>query len=303
MGLSTPRQKAPPMIINKFTVPLFVAAALFLAPLTANAADDSRTDAPVQRITEMLYPSVMVDVGRGQGSGTIIYSGWRDDEEAWTMVLTNHHVVKSAIQILSEFDPKRGEEIKREHRRPVKIRFWSYNDHSAAIGTSGRTAHIVGWDKHRDLALLRVEDKEQIYDNVAVMWPEDADGPYVFQKSWAVGSGLGNPPYPTEGLLSNTTAKDKEGYSLYQSSAPIIFGNSGGSLYVYSKLRDSYELIGVPSMVSAVGFGSIVSFIAWSRPIDEIRSFIRQADFGWVIGDDPPEEDGDEEKDEDDSSE
>jgi S1-C subfamily serine protease len=244
----------------------------------------------------MLYPSVVVDMGRGQGSGTIIYSEWRDDDEAWTMVLTNHHVVKSAIQILSEFDPKKGEEVKREHRRPVKIRFWSYNQFSAAIGTSGRTAHIVAWDRHRDLALLRVEDKEKIYENVAVLWPEDVDGPFVFQKAWAVGSGLGNPPYPTEGLLSNTTAKDKEGYSLYQASAPIIFGSSGGSLYVYSETRGAYELIGVPSMVSAVGFGSIVSFIAWSRPIDEIRSFLRQADFGWVIGD-PPEEEEEEKND------
>jgi S1-C subfamily serine protease len=271
---------------------IFMAAALLLAPMAVKAQEE--TDAPVQRITQMLYPSVMVDVGRGQGSGTIIYSEWRDDEEAWTMVLTNHHVVKSAIQILSEFDPKKGEEVKREHRRPVKIRFWSYNQFSSAIGTSGRTAHIVAWDSHRDLALLRVEDKEQIYENVAIMWPEDADGPYVFQQAWAVGSGLGNPPYPTEGLLSNTTAKDKEGYALYQASAPIIFGNSGGSLYVYSNLRGNYELIGVPSMVSAVGFGSIVSFVAWSRPVEEIRSFLRQADFGWVLGD-PPEEEEEEE--------
>jgi S1-C subfamily serine protease len=184
----------------------------------------------------------------------------------------------------------------------VKIRFWSYNQFSSAIGTSGRTAHIVAWDRHRDLALLRVEDKEKVYDNVAVLWPEDADGPYVFQKSWAVGSGLGNPPYPTEGLLSNTTAKDTEGYALYQASAPIIFGNSGGSLYVYSDLRGDYELIGVPSMVSAVGFGSIVSFIAWSRPIAEIRSFLRQADYGWVVGDDPPEEEESAEEADDDST-
>jgi S1-C subfamily serine protease len=206
------------------------------------------------------------------------------------MVLTNHHVVKGAIRIVEEFDPKKGKEVKREHRRPVKIRFWSYNDFSSAIGTSGRTAYIVAWDKHRDLALLRVEDKEKVYDNVAILWPEDVEGPFVFQKAWAVGSGLGNPPYPTEGLLSNTTAKDTEGYSLYQASAPIVFGNSGGSLYVYSETRKAYELIGVPSMVSAVGYGSIISFVAWSRPIGEIRSFLRQADFGWVLGDPPKKE-------------
>ena len=275
----------------KITIPIIImAAALLIAPLTANAADDSRTDAPIQKITEMLYPSVMVDVGSGQGSGTVIYSGWRDDGEAWTMVLTNHHVIKTAVKLVEEFDPKRGEEVKREHRRPVKIRFWSYNQYSSAIGTSGRIAHIVAWDRHRDLALLRVADQEKVYDNVAILWPEDVDGPFVFQDSWAVGSGLGNPPYPTEGLLSSTTAKDRDGYSLYQSSAPIIFGNSGGSLYVYSKLRGNYELIGVPSMVSAVGFGQPVSHMGWSRPVDEIRAMLRENDLGWVIGD-PPKED------------
>ena len=59
---------------------IFIAATLFLAPIAAKAQE--KTDAPIQRITQMLYPSVMVDVGRGQGSGTIIYSGWRDDDEA-----------------------------------------------------------------------------------------------------------------------------------------------------------------------------------------------------------------------------
>ena len=282
----------------KITIPIiFMAATLLIAPLTANAADDSRTDAPIQKITEMLYPSVMVDVGSGQGSGTVIYSGWRDDGEAWTMVLTNHHVIKTAVKLVEEFDPKKGKEVKREHRRPVKIRFWSYNQYSSAIGTSGRIAHIVAWDRHRDLALLRVADQEKVYDNVSILWPEDVDGPFVFQDSWAVGSGLGNPPYPTEGLLSSTTAKDRDGYSLYQSSAPIIFGNSGGSLYVYSKLRGNYELIGVPSMVSAVGFGQPVSHMGWSRPIDEIRAMLRENDLGWVIGDPPKEEEKNDDKD------
>ena len=280
------------MMIKRISLIVLVAAALFVASTAVKAGE--QTDAPVQKITEMLYPSVMVDNGKAQGSGTVIYSGWRDDE-AWTMILTNHHVIKSAVKLVEEFDPKKGTEVKREHRRPVKIRFWSYNDFSSAIGTSGRTAHVVAWDKHRDLALLRVEDKEKVYENVAILWPENVEGPFVFQKAWAVGSGLGNPPYPTEGLLSNTTAKDREGYSLYQASAPIIFGNSGGSLYVYSETREAYELIGVPSMVSAVGYGSIISFIAWSRPIEEIRSFLRQADFGWVLGDPPKEEEKEEE--------
>jgi S1-C subfamily serine protease len=265
-----------------------LACALFLVAAPSYSSE-LVADAPIQKIIEMLYPSVMVDVGGALGSGTVIYSGQRDDGEVWTMILTNHHVITSAVKLVEEFDPKKGTEIMREHRRPVRIRFWSYSNFSSAIGTSGRIAHIVAWDKHRDLSLLRVADKERVYESVATLWPEDADGPFVFQRAWAVGSGLGNPPYPTEGLLSNTTAKDRDGYSLYQASAPIIFGNSGGSLYVYSETRERYELIGVTSMVSAVGWGTPISHMAWSRPVNEIRAFVRENDFGWAIGDPPGE--------------
>ena len=276
--------------LNLIFIALAATCAVLLFP-TLSYSDEVKTDAPVQKITEMLYPSVMVDMGGASGSGTVIHSSWREDGEAWTMILTNHHVIRSAVKLVEEFDPKKGKEVKREHRRPVKVRFWSYNNFSAAIGTSGRTAHIVAWDKHRDLAILRVEDKEKVYENVALLYPENVEGPYVFQRAWAVGSGLGNPPYPTNGLLSSTTAKDRDGYSLYQASAPIIFGNSGGSLFVYSKLRGHYELIGVPSMVSAVGWGTPVSHMGWSRPIEEIRAFVRENDLGWVIGDPPKETD------------
>ena len=72
---------------------------------------------------------------------------------------------------------------------------------------------------------------------------------------------------------------------MYLSSAPIIFGNSGGSLWAYSKKRDRYEMIGVPSMISAFGWGTAVPHVAWSRPISEIRAFLIENDFGFIVGD------------------
>ena len=303
-------------IVKKIKTITICAAIMVLLPLSSVVADEldeleaslksAETEAPVKKIEEMLYPTVMVDVGRdGQGSGTIIFSGEREheswkEEKVWTLVLTNHHVIQRAVQILEEFDPKQGKKVQKETRRPVHVRFWDYNDYSTAVGTTGRRALILAWDKDRDLALLRLDDNERVIENIATLWPEDEGGPYLFQKTWAIGSGLGNPPYPTEGLLSGINGKDRKGRSLYLSSAPIIFGNSGGSLWAFSSKRDRYEMIGVPSMVSAYGWGNIVTHIAWSRPISEIRSFLRENDYGFVLGDeDIPKKDPKEDEEED----
>ena len=72
-------------------------------------------------------------------------------------------------------------------------------------------------------------------------------------------------------------------------TAPIVFGNSGGALFVSSP-RDTFELIGVPSMISAYGWGNIVTHMAWSRPIPEIRLFLRNNSYGFVLGDEPVED-------------
>jgi len=291
-------------MFNKLTKCAVVAVFATLSIMPQLAA--ANPEAPVKKITEMLYPTIMVDLSDGQGSGTVVFSGKRKheswkDEKVWTLVLTNNHVIASAVSIEEEFDPKEGKNIQKETRRPVHVRFWDYNDYSTAVGTTGRVARIVAWDKHRDLALLRLDDKERIIKNVAILWPEDIGGPYLFQKTWAVGSGMSNPPYPTEGLLSGISGKDAKGRALYLSSAPIIFGNSGGSLWAYSKSRDRYEMIGVPSMVGAFGYGSIIPHIAWSRPISEIRAFLRDNDFGFVVGDeDVPKKDPKDEKEDDD---
>ena len=242
-----------------------------------------------QKHEQMLYPTVLVrGSGSSSGSGTVIFSDRREGE--WvSLILTNWHVVRGNINVTDEWDSQRQEKVEKEVRRPVHVDLWDYNNYSEAIGTIGRRALIVAWDKDLDLALLQVQDRERPLPYVAELYPEDKDdGPWIFQQVFAVGSGLGKPPFPTEGLLAGF-GRDKNGKGLWMATAPIVFGNSGGALFVSSP-RDTFELIGVPSMISAYGWGNIVTHMAWSRPIPEIRLFLRNNSYGFVLGDEPVED-------------
>ena len=269
---------------------VFLAAILMLGTSLAYANPKQSSITPEQEHTEMLYPTVLVRLERGTGSGTVIYSKLNEDQEYESYVLTNNHVIQTYVKISKIWDSELKEHVETENRRPVNIDLWEYNNFSTAIGTMGRIAEIVAYDKSRDLALLKVKDTERQMPYVATLYPEGLDnGPWIFQTVYAVGAGLGKPPFPTMGLLAGY-GRDQDGNELYLASAPIIFGNSGGSLYVYSPRR-TYELIGVPSMVSAYGWGNVVTHMAWSRPIAEIRDFLRENKYGFILGDEPePEE-------------
>ena len=271
---------------------VFIVALTFSAAALANPKQSGMV--PEQEHLEMLYPTVLVRLGSGSGSGTVIYSKQNEDREYESFILTNWHVVKGYVKLSKVWSSEKKEHVETETRRPVNVDLWEYNNFSTAVGTIGRLAHIKAYDKSRDLALLQISDMERQMPYVATLYPEDLDeGPWIFQTVYAVGAGLGKPPFPTMGLLAGY-GRDQDGNSLYLSTSPIIYGNSGGSLYVYSP-RNHYELIGVPSMVSAYGWGTVVTHMAWSRPISEIRLFLRDSGYGVKILGDEPEPDPEEE--------
>ena len=272
---------------NRVSTAAAVVAFLVIAATALAAPPDL-----VQKHQEMLYPVVVVAAGSSLGSGTVIFSAEADDE--WqTYVLTNHHVVSSAITVKEEWDPKSQEEVKREHRTPVQVRWFDYNDYSREIGTRGQIADIVAYDATLDLALLQTRDTERAVQYAAHLMPEAAPL-YLFEITWAVGAGLGKPPFPTEGAVSNLDQRIN-GRPYILSSAPIIFGNSGGALFHWSPERARYEFIGVPAKVSVVGFSSVVTHMAWAIPLATVREFLRDNDFGFILGDPPVDETDDEE--------
>ena len=59
--------------MTKYLTSLLVVI-MILFPLTSVAQN---TEAPVKKIKQMLYPTVMVDLAKREGSGTIIFSDFR----------------------------------------------------------------------------------------------------------------------------------------------------------------------------------------------------------------------------------
>jgi len=56
-------------------------------------------------------------------------------------------------------------------------------------------------------------------------------------------------------------------------TAPIIFGNSGGSAY-HMNTEGDYQFIGVPSRVGMAN-GGVVTHISWVIQLETIYTFLR----------------------------
>ena len=59
---------------------------------------------PEQEHTEMLYPTVLVRLERGTGSGTVIYSKLNEDQEYESYVLTNNHVIRNLCKNIKNLE-------------------------------------------------------------------------------------------------------------------------------------------------------------------------------------------------------
>jgi len=239
----------------------------------------------------MLYGTVLVQTKRGSGSGTVIYSAERDGE-IHTYILTNHHVVRAAITVREEWDSKKGVNIDVERRSQVEAYWFDYNDYSVNVGKRGLRANIVAYNAKADLALIRLVDSERFVTPVVPLIPPD-DVLHLMEQVWAVGSGLGQPPFATRGEIAYLDAENN-GYRYMMATAPIVWGNSGGALFRWSGERNQYELIGVPSRISIAGFTAVLH-MAWSIHPDTIYGFLRDDGYCFIVNepDCPLDEDDD----------
>lgn len=210
---------------------------------------------------KLLLPSVKVKAGTGIGGGTVIYSKPSAGERGCdTYVLTAYHVVSHAI--------RRGGDS--EERNPVRV--WYYE----GIGEQGREAEatIISYDSRLDVAVLRLEDREdrEPFAHVASLLPAGGTRKLeIFRRVYAIGCPLGHDPIPTSGQIASFR-KEVNGQNFWLFSAPTIFGNSGGGIF----LEESGEMIGVSNMVCVYEdfFSMPVAHLGVMIPMDEI--------YGWL---------------------
>jgi len=253
---------------------VFIAMALLLIWATNAGAFMSGEKAH----TSMIYPVVRITTGHAAGSGTIIYSKLNEKETFSTYVLTNHHVVDGAISITEEWDSVIGEDVKKEKRGIIYVEIFQYKSLSIPVGTLKVEAEIMAYNKDEDMALVKLSSEKKS-DYVAALYPrKKGDDIHVMDETVAVGCSLAFPPLPTTGIL---TRKNFQINSLpyHMSSSQIIYGNSGGAMF----LDSVGQLIGIPSLVPVVGWSTPITHMGLFIPIDRICDWLEKEHYDFLF--------------------
>lgn len=209
-----------------------------------------------QRQSQMLNPTVRIEMTQGSGSGTVIHSS-----ERGTFIITNHHVGG-------------------ETGNTVQARFWILNHKGETVLSILRDAKVVAHDADADLSLLRLADTEFRAESIATLAPE-ATALQPTEGVFVCGSALGLRAHCTTGLLSlvETILLGRPHIAM---SAPTIYGNSGGALY-HMGASGRFEYIGTVRAIAMAGYGSPISTTAYAIPNASLRGFLRGNGFGDLI--------------------
>ena len=234
-----------------------LAIAVLVAAPAAGAVDVHQMRA------EMLAPVVKVEAGKGTGSGTVIFP--RGAAAARRDVCLDG----GACRLPTPSDTA-----------PINVDVYTYNRAGIFIGVTKKPALLITLDDDVDLAVVKLVDDVNVLPS-ATLPARDLDVG-VFDPVVAVGAGLGNPPFPTEGVISNTDV-ELQGHRYFQESASIIYGNSGGALFRFNPDTKHYELIGVPARVAAYAQGAPATEMGFAIPFTAVLDFISGPKFSFIF--------------------
>lgn len=233
-----------------------------------------------ERHQKIALPCVRIRAGKAGGSGTILYSQEGEDGSYSTYVLTNHHVVDGCISIEEKWSTLLKANRKMDVFQTVDVHLFEYRWSSRAIGGTSVQADIVAYDKEEDLALVKLRTGQPA-SAVAQLYPRHKESELrVGMAVLCVGAGMGEAPVQTGGFLSQF-GREIDRREFWLSSAPGIYGNSGGALF----LADGYEMIGVPARIAVAmsGFSSdAITHLMFAIPMTRIYDFLEAQRFRFI---------------------
>lgn len=228
-----------------------------------------------------IYPVVRVSTNTGGGSGTVVYCKEIEPGKYSTYILTNHHVISDAISISEEWDSTLGKNKKVERLALVYVEIFKYRDVSVPVGTLRVEADIKIYNEAEDMGLIRLRYDDPVC-NVAAL-PERNKTFLVLDESIAVGCSLSFPPLPTVGIITRLGVNIRS-LPYHMSSAQIIYGNSGGAMFLPDGL-----LIGIPSLVPVVGWGTPITHMGLFIPIDRVYDWFEKEYYDFIFDRDKTE--------------
>jgi len=237
---------------------------------------------------ELLLPNVRVRSGNAGGSGTVLYSQPNGNGGYSTYILTNHHVVENNIEVQKKWSPLLKKKVDVDILGTVETHFFKWQYSSRAIGATEISADIMTYDVEEDLALLKIRD-EDAAPAVAKMFKRGEEKNLrLGQELLAIGAGMGEAPVITHGILSQF-GREIDNREFWLSTAPTIFGNSGGAVY----LAETNEFLGVPARIAVIAsfFGSdAITHLSYFIPITRVYKFLESQMFRFVYDSDFTEE-------------
>ena len=230
---------------------------------------------------QILYPVVRVRSGNAGGSGVVIYSEEDPQNEGRyiNIALTCQHVVDSAIKLRDEFDPVLKQQRKTDYFEEVAIEIFDY-DGSNLISSNSTQADIIAYDKHHDLAAVRLRNFKPV-EHVAKVNPQsEINSLRIADEVITCGCSLLHDPFPNNGTLTYLREVIEQKTYL-MANAPSIFGNSGGGLFH----GNTGQLLGLTSRVTVtqMGFGmDVQTWMNFSTHPERLYEFFEHQELQFI---------------------
>ena len=233
---------------------------------------------------KILYPVVRVRSGNAGGSGVLIYSEEDPQHEGRyiNIALTCQHVVDAAIKIRDDFDPVLKQQRKIDYFEEVMIEVFDYQG-SKLISSNATNAEIIAYDKHHDLAAVKLNNPRQMPYVASVIPKDDIGDIQIADPVVTCGCSLLHDPFPNNGTLTYLREMIEQ-KSYLMANAPSIFGNSGGGLFH----GESGHLLGLTSRVTVtqMGFGmDVQTWMNFSTHPERLYEFFEHQELQFLYND------------------